>query len=72
MFVDFDDGSTFHTPYASLTVFRNVMKKQRSLRGVIVTLHDREGGTARIRLAKEGMIGRAEGDLGGKYDWELA
>jgi hypothetical protein len=43
MFVDFADGKTFQTHYADLTVFKHFMGRQRSLRGVVVTIHDSNG-----------------------------
>jgi len=46
------------------------MWRQRSLRGVVVTIHDKDGNTASIKLAPKGVIGRAEGERGG-YDWTL-
>lgn len=57
MFVDFADGWTFQTPFASFEVFKQVMRRQRSLQGVPVTLHTSDGGTATIKLASKGMIG---------------
>jgi len=43
MFADFPDEATFSTPFASFTVFREVMNRQRSLRGVKVLVHREDG-----------------------------
>ncbi len=71
MFVDFADGWTYHVHYASFENWKNLMKRQRSLRGVRVTLHGSDGSTGHIQLSPRGVIGRAEGDHGGGYDWVL-
>ncbi len=43
MFVDFADGWTFHTHYASYQVFCTTMARQRSLKGVEVQVHSGVG-----------------------------
>ena len=40
MTVSFTDGTVYSTPYASLSVFRDVMSRQRSLTGVVVRVND--------------------------------
>lgn len=57
MFVDFADGWSYHTHYASFEVFKRTMERQRSLRGVPITIVDRDGGSATVTLQSRGVIG---------------
>lgn len=40
MTATFDDGEVFTTPYADINVFKQVMGRQRSLKGLVVRVID--------------------------------
>jgi len=42
MIVWFSDGYVFHSDFASLDVFKSVMSRQRSLKGVVVNVVNRD------------------------------
>ena len=52
MFVDFSDGDVFQTHYADLNVFKHVMNRQRSLRGVVVEVHRDHGPVEHMTLGR--------------------
>ena len=50
MFVDFAGGDVFETHFADITVFKHVMNRQRSLRGVVVNMHHEDGSISHMTL----------------------
>jgi len=59
MFADFADGTRFHTHYADISVFKHVMGRQRSLRGVRVVIHPEDGSKQEAMLGGSKRVYKA-------------
>lgn len=53
MFADFADGTAFYAHYNDLSVFKEVMNRQRSLRGTSVIIHKEDGSSEVFVLGRK-------------------
>ncbi len=53
MAVTFEDGCRYESDYADLSVFKDVMNRQRSLKGVVVEVDPADGAPYEITLGRK-------------------